>query len=474
MRSKWSMAMWQKLSLRARLNTLLALVMVLGLVINIARLLLEAAPRATAEDQSVVRLARGFVETLVSDLNDAPDPDARLDQIVEGLKQLRHVSITREPHPAASRPPAASVPSGAVAEPRQVPEWFLALIHPERTTVDVPIAANGRSLGSLVITSHPTDEIAEIWEGIVDQIESGSAIAAALFLITMTVVNRALAPLESLEHPMTGIEAGRYDTRVRPGGSPELAAICGKLNHLASVLGTTVEDKRHLAERMVSLQDVERKEIARDLHDEFGPYLFALRAHASALTQLADAAEPDLEVLRKHIGAMSDQVNALQQFNRRVLERLRPVGLAELGLADALAALMRLWRETHPGVVLETSISPSLGARGETAELTIYRIIQEALTNVFRHARATRVDIAVEPAAPGRTGTGETGAIMVSVRDNGAGLPADHKQGFGMLGMRERVLALGGTMTVASTNHGVTVEAQVPCGLQQSRLLQPT
>ncbi len=90
------MAMWQKLSLRARLNTLLALVMVLGLVINIARLLLEAAPRVAAEDQSVVRLARGFVETLVSDLNDASDPEARLDRIVEGLKQLRHVSITRE------------------------------------------------------------------------------------------------------------------------------------------------------------------------------------------------------------------------------------------------------------------------------------------------------------------------------------------------------------------------------------------
>jgi len=203
--------MWQKLSLRARLNTLLALVMVLGLVINIARLLLEAGPRVAAEDQSVVRLARGFVETLVSDLNDAPDPDARLDQIVEGLKQLRHVSITREPHPAASRPPAASVPSGAVAEPRQVPEWFLALIHPERTTVDVPIAANGRSLGSLVITSHPTDEISEIWDGIITQIEIGSAIALALLLITMTVVNRALAPIKSLADAMGAIEAADVD-----------------------------------------------------------------------------------------------------------------------------------------------------------------------------------------------------------------------------------------------------------------------
>jgi two-component system sensor histidine kinase UhpB len=458
------MTMWQKLSLRARLSTLLALVLVLGLVINIARLLLEAGPRVAAEDQSVVRLARGFVEALVWDLNDASDPEARLAQIVEGLKRLRHVSITREHDPAASGAPAAA-PSENSGEPPQVPEWFLTLIHPEQTTVGVPIAANGRSLGSLVITSHPTDEIAEIWDGILTQIEVGSAIAAALFLITMTVVSRALQPIKSLADAMNSLEAGHFETRVTPGGSPELAAICRKLNHLASVLQAAVEDKRRLAERVVSLQDVERKEIARDLHDEFGPYLFALRAHAASLTRLADNPAPDLGTLRQHIGAMSDQVNALQQFNRRVLERLRPVGLAELGLADALAALMRLWRETHPGVVIETSISPSLGARGETAELTIYRIIQEALTNVFRHARATRVDVAVEPAAPGRTGAIEAAAIMVSVRDNGAGLPPDHRQGFGMLGMRERVLALGGTMTVASTNHGVTVEALVPRGV---------
>jgi two-component system sensor histidine kinase UhpB len=466
--------MWQKLSLRARLNSLLALVMVLGLVINIARLLLEAAPRVAAEDQSVLRLARGFVGTLVSDLNDTFDPEAKLDRIVEGLKQLRHVSITREHDPATNGAPVAPAPPGGSSQPRQVPEWFVNLIHPGQTAVGVPIVVNGRSLGSLVIASHPTDEIAEIWDGIVTQIAVGSAIAAALFLITMTVVNRALEPIKSLADAMSCIEAGRYDTRVRPGGSPELAAICRKLNQLASVLGTTVEDKRHLAERVVSLQDVERKEIARDLHDEFGPYLFALRAHASSLTRLADTPEPDLNVLRKHIGAMFDQVNALQQFNRRVLERLRPVGLAELGLADALAALMRLWRETHPGVVIETSISPALGASGETAELTVYRIIQEALTNVFRHARATRVDITVEPAAPRLTGTIQPEAIMVSVRDNGAGLPADHRQGLGMIGMRERVLALGGTVTVASTTQGVTVEAMVPSGIQQPRLFQAT
>jgi two-component system sensor histidine kinase UhpB len=465
--------MWQKLSLRARLNTILALVLMLGLAVNIARLVLEAAPRVQAEDQSVIRLAREFIETLVVGLNETPDPDARLNQIIQDLNRLRHVSITRQDDAVEARPLKAE-PSGDDGETSSVPAWFVTLIHPEKTAVNVPISVHGKP-GALVITSHPDDEMAEIWDGIVTQLQVGSAIAIALFLITMMVVNRALAPIKSLSEAMTNIEAGGYDTRVKPAGSPELAAICTKLNHLAATLGDAIEDKRQLAERAVSLQDVERKEIARELHDEFGPYLFALRVHASSLMRIADAPELNTETLRKHGGAMLEQVNALQQFNRRVLEKLRPVGLAELGLHEALGALLRLWHESHPEVAIEMLVSQSLGETGETAELTIYRIIQEALTNVFRHARATRVDITVGPAAPDRATIAPAGtqAVMVSIRDNGAGLPTDHKQGFGMIGMRERVLALGGTMTGASTNHGVTVEAVVPCAVQQLQIFQP-
>ena len=464
--------MWQKLSLRARLNVLLALVLALGLTINVTRLVLEAGPRVQAEDQSVIRLAREFIETLVVSLNETSDPDARLGRIIQDLNRLRHVSITRQDDENKT---GRSMPgdSDNDGEPSSVPAWFIALVHPEKTSVTVPVSIHGRP-GSLVITSHPNDEMNEIWDGIVTQLQVGSAIAIALFLMTMTVVSRALAPIQSLSQAMTNIEAGRYDTRVKPEGPPELAAICGKLNHLAATLGDAVEEKRLLAERAVSLQDAERKEIARELHDEFGPYLFALRAHASSLMRIADAREPNTEVLRKHGSALLEQINALQQFNRRVLERLRPVGLTELGLHEAIGALLRLWRESYPGVVIETAISRSLGETGETAELTIYRIIQEALTNVFRHARATHVEITVEPASSHvATAPVEPGAIMVSVRDNGAGLPADHKQGYGIIGMRERVLALGGSMTVASTNRGVTVEALVPCGIRQLQMVEP-
>jgi two-component system sensor histidine kinase UhpB len=463
--------MWQKLSLRARLNVLLALVLMLGLVINIARLVMEAGPRVRAEDQSVVRLAREFVETLAIGLNDTPNSEARLSQIIDDINRLRHVSITRETTAAkeASVPAAPASPPnppGTDDEKHAAPAWFGALVHPEQTVDNVPIAVNGKP-EALRISSHPSDEMTEIWDGIVTQIQVGFAIAAALLLITMTVVNRALAPLQSLADAMTSIESGAYDTRVEPDGSPELALICNKLNHLASALGDAVEEKRRLAERLVSLQDVERKEIARELHDEFGPYLFALRAHAGALIELTQAPEPGVDALRKHGGAMLAQVNALQQFNRRILEKLRPVGLMELGLREALGALLRLWREAHPDVVIETTISPSLGETGDTSDLTIYRVVQEALTNVFRHAGATRVNVTIEPITQLSTlRQGAAGSARVCVQDNGTGFASESGPGFGLTGMRERVMALGGSVTVASTDGGVIVEAIVPNGVR--------
>jgi len=452
--------MWQKLSLRARINLLLALMLMLGLAINVTRLVLEAGPRVQAEDQSVVRLAREFIDTIVPGLNEAPDPEARLDQIVRDLNRLRHVSITRQGE-AIEQAGTAEGADGNT-DTRPPPAWFVALVHPEKTTVNVPISIKGKQ-GSLQITSHPNDEMAEIWDGIVTQLQIGAAIALVLFLITSKVVSRALAPIQTLSDAMLKIEAGGYDTRVKPEGPPELTAICDKLNHLAATLGNAVDDKRRLAERIVSLQDVERKEIARELHDEFGPYLFALRAHASALTRLADVGAPGADAIRKHGSAILEQVNALQQTNRRVLEKLRPVGLSELGLREAIGALLRLWGESHPDVTIETAISQSLGDTGETADLTIYRTIQEALTNVFRHAGATCVNVTVEPAelSSGMTTAGRGGAL-VRVRDNGSGLRADHKLGLGLTGMRERILALGGSLTIASGDHGVTVEAVVP------------
>src|SRR5258708_24403116 len=125
-------AMLQKLSLRARLNMLLALVLTLGLAVNIARLAREAAPRVQAEDQAVIRLAREFIETLVVGLNETADPDARLDQIVQDLSRLRHVIITRQDD-AAEVKASATDRSGNDGQPSPLPTWFVPSVHPANT-----------------------------------------------------------------------------------------------------------------------------------------------------------------------------------------------------------------------------------------------------------------------------------------------------------------------------------------------------
>jgi two-component system, NarL family, sensor histidine kinase UhpB len=449
--------MWHRLSLRTRLNLLVAVVLVIGLAANIARLVLEAGSRVQAEDQSVTRLAGAFAQELLSGLNesDVDEADLRVTRAFEGLERLRHVRVRRE----GGKPRLGHEDQVAESTGRAVPpSWFVALVKPEPNTIRIPLTSHGNDLGSLVIGSEPSDEISEIWDGIVTQLVVGASIALVLFLITAAVVSRALRPLNSLAGAMTRVEAGDYSTRVALEGPPELAAICRRLNHLVEVLGKAMEDRRRLAGRIVSLQDSERKEVAGELHDEFGPYLFALRAHLSSLEAAIGGRGADAEVLLRQCRAMAEQLAALQRVNRHILERLRPIGLADLGLGEALNGLAGMWRQAHPDVSLALSVSPSLGALDETTELTIYRVVQEALTNVFRHAGASSVDVSV---APMNSGAGQP-IIRVEVRDNGSGLAAGYKSGLGTIGMRERVSALGGSVSMNSTPEGLVIEALVP------------
>jgi len=447
------MPMWTNASLRLRLNLLIAFVLVTGLIINIGRLALEAGPRVAAEDQSVTRLAKGLIEAFISDLGEASKPELKLEEIARELMRLRHVTITHVT--AGGNGASIDHLSDTNDDNTQPPGWFVRFVHPSQTTVSIPITIGARSFGALVIKSDPRDEISEIWQGIVTQLVVGTAVTITLMFITMFVVDRSLGPVNEIARAMGKIGAGQYGIRVKPGGSPEIAEICNGLNNLATALKQADDDKRNLAARIVSLQDTERKEIAAELHDEFGPCLFALRAHASSLANLARNAEPDLSAIRSAGEAIHQQINALQQSNRDVLARLRPVGLSELGLRAALEVLFRRWREIRPQVAIAARVSSEIGGSDETTDLTIYRIVQEALTNAFRHSKATRIDVALEPGDGNR-------AIQIRIDDNGVGLNAETGSGLGLTGMRERAMALGGRLTISSTNKGVSVEATVP------------
>ena len=179
--------MWVGLSLKTRLNLLFGLLLFSGLTLNVARLVVEAGPRVRAEDESGLRLAREFVQFAVLAIDEAPDPNPALSRLVKGLGTFRHirVSMRNEATP--------EVPSGALEVGESaVPAWFVRLVHPDETKIELPIVVAGRERGPIVIASNPLDEISEIWDAIVSQLTIGAVLAGVLFAVTALIVDRAL------------------------------------------------------------------------------------------------------------------------------------------------------------------------------------------------------------------------------------------------------------------------------------------
>ncbi len=205
------------------------------------------------------------------------------------------------------------------------------------------------------------------------------------------------------------------------------------------------------------VQDEERREIARELHDELGPHLFSLRASGAALAGQIGKGQIDPARIKTDVQTMIDRTNVLQQTNRRVLQRLSPAGLAELGLARAITALTETWRTDQPETALTLHIDGNIDHLDPTASLTVYRVVQEGLMNAFRHARATEIEADVA------TSASPAPQIAITVRDNGDGISQSPENGFGLRGMRERIAALGGQISIApGTTGGTILTASIP------------
>jgi signal transduction histidine kinase len=221
-----------------------------------------------------------------------------------------------------------------------------------------------------------------------------------------------------------------------------------------AALARALEDNRDLAREHLAAQESERKHFARELHDELGQYLNAIKIDAVAL---ASANATDSVAAGARIVGCADHVHAAVSD---MIRRLRPVGLDELGLAAALEHCVDQWRRRLPDLQISLQLQGALEGLGEAVDLVIYRVVQEALTNAGRHARAACVDVRVRRH---EGGAGAPSRIELSVSDDGAGLAADRAQGFGLRGMQERVSLVGGTFELRGTpGQGVHITAVVP------------
>jgi two-component system sensor histidine kinase UhpB len=222
-------------------------------------------------------------------------------------------------------------------------------------------------------------------------------------------------------------------------------------------LAGVLADNRRLTQEHLRAQELERKHLARELHDELGQYLNAIKLDAVAISESRNDAPFVADTTRSIIRSVDHVHGAVGDMIRR----LRPVGLDELGFCAAIEQCVDHWRQRLPQTHFSLTTRGDFDALSEPLALTLYRLIQEGLTNVYKHADATQVDIALERHASQQLATDE---LLLNIADNGRGTDAGtRKRGFGLSGMRERVEIAGGTFCVESApGHGFAIEARLP------------
>ena len=219
-------------------------------------------------------------------------------------------------------------------------------------------------------------------------------------------------------------------------------------------LAESLAENRRLSMSHVDVQEAERRQLARELHDELGQHLNAIKIDAVALRNWA--AERSAEMHGAAL-AIVDGVNHVHHTLRDLLRRLRPVGMDELGLSAALEHLLENWKLRNAATQAALTIEGDVNQLAESENMTCYRLVQEALTNVARHARAAQVVVSV---------IRQSNDIELTVSDDGAGAAHVHTaSGLGLVGMRERVEALGGRFVVETqVGKGFCIRARFPAG----------
>jgi two-component system sensor histidine kinase UhpB len=439
--------MWESLSLRTRLLLPLGLMFGAALLLGAVSLQIFAPTQLLEESEPAARAARAVAAALNGALQTSANPQATLDAFVQSLGTSEAIRFQRVgadigmPSPLEVRTPLGRVPG-----------WFIHLIEIPEVGASYPVVIEGNRIGDIVFAPDMSADIYEKWIGFLAITTSGIALMLLTGVIAHFTARSALGPLQNLGDGLTRMRMGDYEHLIPATGPSEIRKSSLEANELARTLRRLSQDNRSLLRRIVSLQDDERRDMARELHDELGPLLFGIRANTVALLE---AIPPDKAELGSAAEGILKSVETLQQANRRILDRLRPLYIQELGLERSIQTLLQNARAQAPDLALTSQIDAKLNAIDGLLSQTVYRVIQEAVTNVLRHARADSMHVRAAI---------EDRELVVEISDNGIGFPADRVLGRGLTGMLERVRALSGTLQLLREEGRTCVRCRLPAG----------
>lgn len=443
-------------SLRSQVFGTVLLVNLVAAVAAGAGILWHARARIDREMRASVELVERFVRESSERLGSEVD-GSRFEHWPVPGQDLRHVRIRVEHGNGRT--------TNLVSSKRQLgdvaPRWFTALVGVREIERDIPIVAQGNSVGRIVVTGTPSDEVAEIWEEGKNFLLIALGVDVAILLALYLALERVVAQLRFVGLGLGELEQGRFRYRMMPPAGRELAALAERFNALAGALDTAKKDNARLARELVSIQDEERNQIAADLHDELGPCLFGLEANAGSLERLVgEAPTPTTAKMQARIATIVEIVERMRVLNRRLLHRLRPVAIDHVPLTDLLKNLVAEFERHAPERQFDLDLGRLAPRYGDCIDLTVYRCIQEGVTNALKHgdARAVRIELHDVTRADGRR-------LYLCIEDDGHGLPAEPSLGMGLIGMRDRVRALGGQCRIAAAGRkGARISVDIPIG----------
>lgn len=452
------------LPFRHRLSLSITALIVLVAVAGAVQAVRQARMDIQSELHSTMSLTLRFLDARMMALDSQAPPkgDAVPPFQLADLDEVRHLSVSF--HDEQGR----LVESSAAAAGRQVdaPGWFVWLMRkasPPMEEVRRKVQFNGTAVGELVVSADPSYEIDEIWMSARGQIVLLLLFCVLVNALLWWIVSRAMRPVGSILDALGEVGRGNLQVRLPRFGLPEMSRLGTGFNHMAQTLERSIEENTRLTRRLMQLQEDERSRLARELHDEIGQCVSAIHADAVAIRNRGDAS------VRVSADAIVEVTTAIKEMVRSMLRRLRPGALDRLGLDAALCELVAGFRHRHPQIRCLLRIAPELvDLRGETA-IAVYRMVQECLSNVSRHAGAHTVEISIQttaalPALVSAPDGGREDQLELSVRDDGCGLAGDNSTGgFGLLGMRERARGLGGRFLIDSEpGRGVHIFARMP------------
>ena len=347
---------------------------------------------------------------------------------------------------------------------RDAPAWYAALVRPPPTERSIDLDG-----ARLVLTANPTRAILDGWDNLFDILFSQFLLLLLADLVLFWLVGRWLAPLERIERGLREIEQGDHQVRLPPLQGKEAGEMGRAFNRMAQAVEDNIQVRQASAEAQARLDaqreftmllhariEEERAAIARELHDELGQSLTAIRSIAKSMMQHPDVVGGPLE---RHAKMLFDTAGMTSDAMRRLIPRLRPIQLEGMGLVDAIRDLLTETQQNHSEVRFELSVArEGLPALDDQLELTAYRIVQEAVTNVVRHSGASRAMVMIGV---------EGGALKMTIADNGKGAETLQREGhYGVRGMQERAAAFGGDIVFGrGADGGLAVRVTLPLKL---------